>query len=646
MNATTKSRFRQVLVWLAWLLVILATLRGAVIAPAAGEPLVAAAACPAGPDPFPWRPRFHWHKWALIRYQAWKRRFRQARAAYHRMVWTARLARLTLAGALPMAALVDWLTRAQLRRNLGALPVLYAFLDILQVRQVINRHCPSGRADVDHGTVALVLVLNRLTAPRPLYRVADWLAQTALTAALGVPAARFNDDRLGRTLEVLAAHAETIWQEVVHQALLRFDLDVRFLFYDLVAFVVHGEYEKSALADFGFAHNTPMGKRKIKLGVTASGDGNVPLDYRPWSGRTADTATVQENLERLRRLLERHGYPTELVLLTGDRANLNDALALAYDAHGIHYLAGLEPRRREHRALLVADEESAFQPLGEEGYLGRSCPVVFKHQGQTAVHRGLVVISRPMQQALRDTRSGHFQALETDLTKVRQQIGQRGHRTAAQVQRRAATCCRRSPVGHLVQIQATEENGQITLRWTVDQEKLQAEERRDGRYLLVTNDPTLTPAQMLARYRQKDGLEKRFRVCKQELRVSPIYLHKDERITGMLLLHMLALLTYSLLERQVRRHSLSLTTRRIITALEDLTVIETHCWDGSVLVRLTPVSADQAQLLAVLAEVIAEVRWPQPRPALVVGPALLSLPGQGQDLSPGGTPLVRLLLAG
>ncbi|MGB9723387.1 MAG: DUF4277 domain-containing protein [Chloroflexia bacterium] len=198
-------------------------------------------ACPPRPgSPFPWRPRLRWRKWARLRYQVWKQRFRQARAAYHRAVWTARLARLALVGAVPLAARFDRLTRAQLRRHLGALPVLYAFLDILRVREIINCHCPSGRADVDHGTVALVLVLNRLTAPRPLYRIADRLAQTTLTAVLGVPAARCNDDRLGRTLEVLSAHAEAIWQEVVQQALLRFDLDVRFLFYDLVAFRPRG----------------------------------------------------------------------------------------------------------------------------------------------------------------------------------------------------------------------------------------------------------------------------------------------------------------------------------------------------------------------------------------------------------------------
>ena len=36
-----------------------------------------------------------------------------------------------------------------------ALPVLYELLDVLQVRQIINRHCPTA-AEVDHGTVAMV----------------------------------------------------------------------------------------------------------------------------------------------------------------------------------------------------------------------------------------------------------------------------------------------------------------------------------------------------------------------------------------------------------------------------------------------------------------------------------------------------------
>ena len=73
------------------------------------------------------------------------------------------------------------------------------------------------------------------------------------------------------------------------QALRRFDIDLRFLFYDLTALVAHGAYTDSAWVDYGFAHNTPSGKQKVKLGVSASADGAIPADYAAHAGRMADS---------------------------------------------------------------------------------------------------------------------------------------------------------------------------------------------------------------------------------------------------------------------------------------------------------------------------------------------------------------------
>ena len=164
------------------------------------------------------------------------------------------------------------------------------------------------------------------------------------------------------------------------------------------------------------------------------------------------------------------------------------------------------------------------------------------------------------------------------------------------------------------------EQGQVQLCWWPDRHALWKADQRDGRYLLVTNDWSLSSKQMLALYRQKDGVEKRFTVSKSDLKVSPIYLHKDERIEAMLLINMLALLAYSLLERQARQNGLQMTTRRIIQKLESLDVIETQCWDGSRLCRLVPVDQEQAALLAALRQVLAELVIPRsPHPLLAGG---------------------------
>jgi len=533
----------------------------------------------------------------------------------------ARLARLALTGALTLAQLVDLVTQSQLRRHLGALPVLYALLEVLQVREIINRHCPTA-AEVDHGTVATVLILNRLMAPRPLYRVADWLARTVLVYTLGVPIEKFNDDRLGRTLDAINDRKRDIWQDVVHQALVRADIDLSIIFYDLTAFVVHGAYSDSQHVDFGFAHNTPMNKRKFKAGLNVAANGNIPTEYALWSGRTADMATVQENMTRLCRLLKRHGWPVEEVIIIGDRANLNDELALAYDDRGLRYLAGLQPRKKAHRELLTAIPEKQFyaHPLtdksGPEGYFGLPCSVVFEHEGRKTVHRGLIVFSGPMRTARRQTRAAQLKALRQALREVQAKIGRPYYRTVKAVQQRANTQLKKSPAGKFMRVEAyADEQGQVRLHWWVDRYALWQAMQRDGRYLLVTNDWSLSPRRMLALYRQKDSVEKRFKVSKGDLKVSPIYLHKDERIEAMLLINMLALLAYSLLERQARQNGLQMTTRRIIEKLESLDVVETRCWDGSLLCRIVPVDEEQAALLQTLAHILAQLRlppWPYP----------------------------------
>jgi hypothetical protein len=71
------------------------------------------------------------------------------------------------------------------------------------------------------------------------------------------------------------------------------------------------------------------------------------------------------------------------------------------------------------------------------------------------------------------------------------------------------------------------------------------------------------------------------------------------------------LLTYSLLERQARQNGWQMTTRRIIAKLDNLDVIETLCWDGSLLYRIVPVDGEQAALLEILTQVLADLRRPR-----------------------------------
>ena len=584
------------LLWSPWHLAVLPHSTQPTLLPEAPQPVVAG-------DLYLWQSPFDsWPWFSRYLHWRWQRAWRQVHLWLTAVqIWLLLLTRLWACRTL--AEVIQVLTRRAVVRYLGALPVLYPLLEQLQVRTIINRYCPT-ESPVDHGTVTMVLVLNRLIAPRPLYRVMDWLASTVLCDYLGVSATKFNDDRLGRTLDALAEHVQDIWQDIASQALLRYHIDLSVLFYDLTALVLTGAYSESELAGYGFAHNTPADEQKVKVGMVATADGGIPCLFQPWAARTADKATVQQNMTALRTLLNRQGWDTRRILIVGDSANLNSELALAYAQAQLTYLAGLPLLEKAHRTLVLTPTEAELYRLpltadhGPTGYWGWPCEVPFEHGGQKVIHRGLVVLSGPMRTSLRRQRAEDFRVLFAALRQVQAKIGQKRYRSVREVQQRAETQLRHSPVGKLVRVEAASSpEGGVTLRGWIDREALAAAMRADGRYLLVTNDLHLTPVQMLARYREKDVAEKRFRVFKQDLRVRPLFVHSDERLRAMLLVNLIALLAYSLLERQARQQGLCLTAHRILEQLSGLQIVEIEAWDGSRTQRLDGLTSEQRALV-------------------------------------------------
>ena len=290
-------------------------------------------------------------------------------------------------------------------------------------------------------------------------------------------------------------------------------------------------------------------------------------------------------------------------------------------------MTGLRALTSECKALISAwsDEQIEAYPIIDgpsPAYWGRTVSVIFSHEGRTATHKGLVVMAGPLRDQLRQSRQLCLDALAQQLEQLRTKIGQPRLRSVKAVQRSVNARLRESKAAQFMEVTVyATPTGQINLYWHRNHEALVQAERCDGRYLLVTNDWSLSPHEMFRLYRQKDGVEKCFHVCKDDLAVSPLYLHQDERISSMIFINMVALLAYNLLQRQMQKQGLPMTTRHLIQRLQPLTLIETHCWDGSSLRRLTPVDPDLIDLLHLVAAALDELVQTalpidQPRPLL------------------------------
>ncbi len=96
-------------------------------------------------------------------------------------------------------------------KMLGSLPVIYSICRRLDIAGVIDDLVPiRDVATVSAGQAIEAMICNRLTSPALLVHVGDWARDWAVPEVLGIPAPALNDDKLGRTLDVIAPKLEEI----------------------------------------------------------------------------------------------------------------------------------------------------------------------------------------------------------------------------------------------------------------------------------------------------------------------------------------------------------------------------------------------------------------------------------------------------
>lgn len=119
------------------------------------------------------------------------------------------------------------------------------------------------------GTIVEILIANRLLRPKALFWGGTWAQSAAVTDYYGLTVEQLNDDRLGRALERIAQHADTILAALVLKAIERFRVDVHRIHHDISNIELYGAYQVDLTK--GQAPPTPM----PAYGRTKSGSKHV-----------------------------------------------------------------------------------------------------------------------------------------------------------------------------------------------------------------------------------------------------------------------------------------------------------------------------------------------------------------------------------
>ena len=506
-----------------------------------------------------------------------------------------------------------------IRREVGPMLLAAHFLGELDLVGTIDRALPQrGRQQLSAGEVCAALIASRLCSPSPLYDIAGWASGTALQELIGIPPALLNDDRLGRALETLAVHAETLRGALAARAIERFGIDAGRLHVDLTTLRVAGAYEDSALVAKGWGPDRRVARQVRALQATSAC--GVSVYVRPDPGNAAEVALIGASLERLKELASPGlvicdaacGYPKTLCEIA--RSGLQFIVPLrASTGFRERYLTDVGPGAL--RALgYVAERQHDLPAALRTRYRGvlHDWQITDPETNQPVELRVAYIHSSEEAREVTEARERALCKAEDALARVQRGLGGRHYKTRRQVDAKIAQIL----TGHvkgLIAVKTATRAARPTLTFQRDHDAITAAAASDGVYALATNlTGRLSADRVLELYKGQQIVERRHRDYKQTLKVRPIFLHNDDRIYALTSIVGLALLIFGLIESQLRQalpddHDGQLpgllpegraakpTGRNILAAFQGLGI--THTPNG---IRLDRLTHTQRQILELL----------------------------------------------
>ena len=483
-----------------------------------------------------------------------------------------------------------------LAERLGPLPLINHFLQRLGLLELLDRHVPTtdSRSTVSHAQALGVLLRSIIVEREPIYRQQESTIGFAegLFGVDAAQAARLSDDRIGRALDRLFdADRGALLTEVVLALVQRFGVRLQQLHNDSTSISLCGQYrhargrrvrERTAPAiAHGFSKDKRPDLKQLLFILTTDAEGGVPVHFRCADGNTTDVRTHIDTWNTLRALAGRADF-----LYISDSKLCSFANMDHIDRAGGRFVTVM-PRSRQEDAQFrrwIQTNTPAWElvwdrPNAREADGPRDLWYVFKPELPSAeLYRIVWVWSTLLQLHQTHRRQKHLASAIEQLGDLKRRLAAARARLrgAAQIDFEVAQILERYTVARYLRVKRVvrEQHSfkqshrgrpgpnttfrKITRRrydieWSLDQEAIAYDQRSDGRYPLLTNDRSLTPAQVLTAHKAQPRIEKRFEQLKTVHEIAPVFLKNEARIEALFTVYFLALMVQALIERELRQ---------------------------------------------------------------------------------------------
>jgi hypothetical protein len=422
----------------------------------------------------------------------------------------------------------------------GPLYVMEALWQRLGIADIITDQLKGRKLDFAVERALFALVANRACAPcSKLYCYEQWLREDVRLEGTDTLALH----HLYRAMDLLEAHKDGIEQALYCRLADLLNLDVELIFYDTTSLhfeidemdqghgdedlvegsLAAGSKTYTAPRKRGLAKNGRSDAPQIVIGLAVTRDG-LPVRHWVFPGNTVDVTTVAQVKADVK------GWKLSRCVFVGDAGMVSQENLERLSQSGGKYIWCMPMRRGDEVTHDVLQRPGRFQQVADNV---RVKEVVV---GEGERRRRYVVCHNPQEaKRQRAHRRQVLHELEAELASRKEVRGESHSKRVCQLRasRRYGRYLRLTKGGLL----------------RIDAAKRRAAEQLDGKFVVHSNDDSLTPADLALGYKQLQRVEEAWRSLKSGLRVRPVYHWAAHRIHAHVALRVLALLLERIIEQ-------------------------------------------------------------------------------------------------
>jgi hypothetical protein len=450
----------------------------------------------------------------------------------------------------------------------GDLYVLEQLWQRLGIGEVIHEVCGARKFDFEVERALFAMVANRACAPASkLYCYEQWLREEVRIEGTET----LQLQHLYRAMDFLEAHKEAIEKAIYFRMADLLNLDVEIIFYDTTS--LHFEIDEEdrgfgqrdevrgslssadktyrALRKRGHSKNGRFDAPQIVIGLAVTRDG-FPVRHWIFPGNTVDVTTV----EQVKRDLQ--GWQLSRCVFVGDAGMVSKENLHTLARGGGKYIVCMPIHRGGEVAKEVISRPGRYQKVAD------NLEVKEVTVGDGERRRRYVVCYNPEEAARQKKhREQVLKELEAELEALRTQRG-------ASHSKRVCELRASGRYGRYVRLTRADAP-------RINKAEVDAAERLDGKFVVHSNDDTLSAADLALGYKQLQRVEVAWRSLKSGLKLRPVFHWAPHRIHA----HV-ALTVLSLLLERVAEHACGDTWRNIKDDLRRIKLAQLLSPNGTV----------------------------------------------------------------